>query len=286
MAQSDSIRGKRSRLAFPIGLLAVILAIVGAVTVISRGVSAVRSITDDTAQKNAYAKMLRPVVMFDPDTFDDIKQASVPQLVNSAIWALLMDESSADQYDYSEGEKVGILIPQQEVEAKFILLFGTEIDLASLHSTVDMSEYDITYDAALKSYIIPITGIDSAYTPMVYDIDRQGSSVILTVGYIGNEAWVQLEDGEFSAPEPDKYMKITLRENANGSQYIAAIQSVDGQEIAQTTAVQTSAAPAETTSAVTTAAPETSAADEPSSGEDDTSGEEDSTDEEETAEEE
>lgn len=274
MAQSDSSRGRRSRFAFPVGLLAIILAVIGAVTVINRGISAVRSITDDTAQKKVYANMLKPVVMFDPDTFDDIKQANTSQLVNSAIWALLMDESSADQYEYSEGDTVGILIPQEEVEAKFIYLFGTEIDIASQHSTVDMSEYDITYDAAQKSYIIPITGIESAYTPIVYDIDRQGSSVILTVGYIGNEAWVQLEDGEFSAPEPDKFMKITLRENVN-SQYIAAIQSVDGQEIVQATAVQPSAAPVTTTAATTV--PETTSAAEETTDEDETSGEDETT---------
>jgi asparagine N-glycosylation enzyme membrane subunit Stt3 len=98
-----------------------------------------------------------------------------------------------------------------------------------------MSEYEITYDAALKSYILSITGVESAYTPKVYDIEKQGSSKILSVGYIGSLAWAQIEDGQYTAPEPDKYMKITLRERSGGMMYVSSIQAVDGQEVIGTT---------------------------------------------------
>jgi RNA polymerase sigma factor (sigma-70 family) len=93
-----------------------------------------------------------------------------------------------------------------------------------------MSAFDITYDAALKSYILPITGIESAYTPKVYEIEEKGSSVILSVGYINNKAWAQVADDGYTTPEPDKYMKITLRERSGGM-YVASIQAVDGQEV-------------------------------------------------------
>lgn len=225
---------KKNKLAFPIGIIAGILAVIGLISVISFTVDTVKNLTDKTAEKQEYEKFLAPVVMFDPDPFDDLTQADVPQLLNSAVWALLMSEDGADKYPYSEGETFGIVVPQADIEQYFISLFGTEIDIASLHASTDMSEYDITYDAALKSYILPITGIESAYTPKVYEIDKQGKSVILSVGYIGNEAWVQIADGEYAAPEPDKYMKITLRERSEGM-YISSIQATDGQEVIGTT---------------------------------------------------
>mgnify|MGYP003413041886 CR=1 FL=1 len=226
---------KKNRLAFPIGMLAIILAVIGFITVISFSVKTVNSLTDKTAEKQEYEEMLTPVVMFDPDPFDDLTQADVSQLLNSAVWALLMSEDGADKYPYSEGETFGIVVPQADIEQYFISLFGTEIDIASMHSSIDMSEYDITYDAALQSYILPITGVESAYTPKVYDIKKQGSSLILSVGYIGNKAWVQVADGEYTAPEPDKYMKITLRERSGGIMYVSSIQSADGQEVIGTT---------------------------------------------------
>ena len=225
----------KNKLAFPIGIIAGILAIVGLITVINFAIGTVNDFTDKTAEKAEYEKMLKPVVMFDPDPFDDLTQADVSQLLNSAVWSLLMSEEGADKYPYSEGETFGIVVPQADIENHFVSLFGTEIDIASLHSSIDMSEYEITYDAALQSYILPITGVESAYTPKVYEIEKQGSSKILSVGYIGNLAWAQIEDGEYIAPEPDKYMKITLRERSGGLMYVSSIQSVDGQEVIGTT---------------------------------------------------
>ncbi len=226
---------KKNKLAFPVGVIAAILAIIGLITVVKFSVDTVQNLTDKTAEKKEYEEMLKPVVLFDPDPFDDLTQADVSQLLNSAVWALLMSEDGADKYPYSEGENFGIIVPQADIEKYFVSLFGTEIDIASMHSSIDMSDYDIIYDAALKSYILPITGVESAYTPKIYDIEEQGSSLILSVGYIGNSAWVQVADGEYTAPEPDKYMKITLRERSGGMMYVSSIQSTDGQEVIGTT---------------------------------------------------
>lgn len=226
---------KKNKLAFPLGVFTIILAIIGLITVVGFSVDTVKNLTDKTALKKEYEQMLKPVVLFDPDPFDDLTQADVSQLLNSAVWSLLMSENGESRYNYSEGESFGIVVPQADIETHFIRLFGTEIDIASMHSSIDMSAYDIIYDAALKSYILPITGVETAYTPKVYDIEEQGSSHILSVGYIGNSAWVQVADGEYTAPEPDKYMKITLRERSSGEKYVASIKSADGNEVIGTT---------------------------------------------------
>lgn len=252
---------KKNKLAFPVGIIAAILAVIGLITVIRFSADTFRNLTENAEEKKAYEKMLAPVVMFDPDPFDDLTQADVSQLLNSAVWALLMSDEGADKYPYSEGENFGIVVPQADIENFFVGLFGNEIDIASMHSSIDMSEYDISYDAAIKSYILPITGIESAYTPKVYEIEKQGSSLILSVGYIGNKAWVQISDGEFAAPEPDKFMKITLRER-DGVKYIASIQATDVQEVIGTTE-RREEIPEETTTLpateTTTSAPLTSA---------------------------
>lgn len=227
-------KAKKNKLAFPVGVIAAVLAVIGLITVIRFSADTVKNLTNNSAEKAEFEKMLAPVVMFDPDPFDDLTQADVSQLLNSAVWALLMSDEGADKYPYSEGENIGIIVPQADIEKYFVSLFGNEIDIASMHSSLDMSEYDISYDAALKSYILPITGIESAYTPKVYDIEKKGSSLILSVGYIGNKAWVQIADGEFAAPEPDKFMKITLRER-DGGRYISSIQATDVQEVIGTT---------------------------------------------------
>lgn len=259
MAKAKKSKGGKNSLAFPIGVIASILALVGLITVISFGINTVKNISDKTAEKKEYETILAPVVMFDPDPFDDLTQADVSQLLNCAVWSLLMSPEGTDKYSYSEGENFGLEVPQKDIETHFINLFGTEIDIASMFSSIDMSEYDILYDAALQSYILPITGVESAYTPKVYSIEKQGNSDILTVGYIGNKAWVQIADGEYQAPEPDKYMKITFRERSGGM-YVSSIQAVDGQEIIGTTERKTEPVTEEATlPPVETTIPEVSA---------------------------
>jgi hypothetical protein len=246
LAKAKKSKGGKNSLAFPIGVIASILALIGLISVISFGINTVKNISDKTAEKKEYETILAPVVMFDPDPFDDLTQADVSQLLNCAVWSLLMSPEGTDKYSYSEGENFGLEVPQKDIETHFINLFGTEIDIASMFSSIDMSEYDILYDAALQSYILPITGVESAYTPKVYSIEKQGNSDILTVGYIGNKAWVQIADGEYQAPEPDKYMKITFRERSGGM-YVSSIQAVDGQEIIGTTERKTEPVTEETT---------------------------------------
>ena len=228
-------KGKKNRLAFPVGIIAGILAIVGLITTVNFAIDTVKKFTDKTFEKAEYEKMLEPVVMFDPDPFDDLTQADVSQLLNCAVWNLLMSEESDSKYSYSQGSVFGLEVPQSDIEASFNKLFGNEIDIASLHSSIDMSEYEITYNAASQSYILPITGVESAYTPKVYEIENQGSSKILSVGYINNLAWAQIEGDELAAPEPDKYMKITLRESSEKELYVASIQAVGVQEVVGTT---------------------------------------------------
>ena len=206
-------RRRKNKAALPIGIIVIVLAVIGLVTVITSAVGFIKANRDDAAEKAKYEEWLKPVVMFDPDTFDDINMADKSQLLYSAVWALLQDENGMSKYPYSQGETIGILVPQADIEKAFISLYGNEIDIASLHSSIDMSGYDITYDAAQKSYILPITGVEAAYTPQVISIEKQGTSTILNVGYIGGRAWADIEDGEYTAPEPDTNTQIISLEN-------------------------------------------------------------------------
>lgn len=240
---------KANRLAVPIGIITTILAVVGLVTVIRSTSSFVKSKALKTEDKQRYEEMLAPVVMFDPDPFDDLTRANKSQLLYSAIWSLLRDEEGMSRYSIEQG---GIKVPQTDVEKAFTALYGKEINIAALHSTIDMANYDITYDSALQSYIIPITGVESAYIPEVTAITKQGSSIILDVGYIGQKAWADVKDGSQEAPQYEKYMKITLRKG-DSDMYIASIQNTDSVEVASklvtTTMPDVSAAASETSEA-------------------------------------
>ena len=233
---------KKSRLAFPLGMLIIIFAIVGIVATGKAGVSLFRDLTDNSAQKEEYEEFLRPVVMYDPDPFDDVRSADITQLVNAAIWSLITQSNSTESFAYSTGDNMGILIPVEPVTAEFIRLFGNEIDIASQYDSIDMSSHDITYDSAQGGFIIPITSLEVAYTPEVYEIEKKANSIILSVGYIGSKAWADVDSDKYVAPQPDKFMKITLRQSDKGY-YIASLQSVNAQEVANAPTVAATVVP-------------------------------------------
>ena len=244
--------------AFPLGLLIAVLALVGVVTVLVAGVSAIRGVVEKSRNFDEYNTLLAPVVMNDPAAFDDLTQADPEQLLDITIWSILRSGLSPDQYDYDDN---GMVIPEADVTAEFARLFGTEV--APQHGTVEGYGYTFAYDATQQTYSIPLTGVVPTYTPRVVDKETRGDTIVLTVGYIGGDQWAQDEQGNMVAPEPDKYMRVTLREGENGY-YISALQNTAAPETATTAAppappattatTAPATAPAGTTAAQTTGA--------------------------------
>lgn len=239
--------------AFPLGLLIAVLALVGVVTVLVAGVSAIRGVVEKSKNFDEYNTLLAPVVMNDPAAFDDLTQADPEQLLDITIWSILRSGLSPDQYDYDDN---GMVIPEADVTAEFVRLFGTEV--APQHGTVEGYGYTFAYDATQQTYSIPLTGVVPTYTPRVVDKETRGDTIVLTVGYIGGDQWAQDEQGNMVAPEPDKYMRVTLREGENGY-YISALQNTAAPETATTAAPPAPTAPPATTVPATAPAGTTAA---------------------------
>ena len=216
------------KLAFPMGLLVTILAIIGLVTVVFSAVKGIDDIIDKSQKFEEYEKMLTPVVLIAPDTFDDITKAPMNQLVEISIWSLLKSDISPDTYE-STGE--GLLIPKEDIEAQFVKLFGTEV--TPVHGTIEGYGMDFKFDSEKGTYTVPLTGVTPLYTPDVIEKTTLPNSIVLTVACLAGDGWEQGENGEMKAPIPDKHLKITLREK-DGAYYISAIQNTSTPEIATT----------------------------------------------------
>lgn len=217
-------RKKKSRWAFPLGLLIFALAIIGIITIGKYSVAKIASFFDDSEQIAYYNEYLVPVVANDPVPFDDINSARPENLIDISVWALLRSNLNPDQYEYEGGY---MLIPQADVEEMFKSLFGT--DVKPIHQTVIGYGYEFTYDQGEMLYRIPLTNMSPIYTPRVIDISKKSSSVILTVAYISSDGWVQDTQGNFVAPSPDKYVTITLRD-ISGTFYLSALQARNAPE--------------------------------------------------------
>lgn len=266
MAKKAKTHKRRRGSSFVIGTLLLLFAAFGIFKAGQLGVDKLQSLLNGSARFTEYENFLEPFVVIDPAPFDDVSGADPTDLLDASISALIFNSDKMNTYEVFEGEITGLLVPQTDVETYFVQLFGTEI--AMVHQSVADSFYNVVYNSEKKAYIIPITSVDPLYTPKVYNAEKTGSSVTLTVGYIIGSEWAQLERGKYTAPDPAKFMKITLREDGN-SYHIGSLRN---SEAADTVDPAKTTAPS-TTQAVTTASPmesdltESASASEPSSGE-------------------
>ncbi len=226
MAKKQNKSGHK--LAFPIGLVVVLLAAIGFVTVVVAGVNGIDTAIEKTKKYEEYEKLLTPIVLIDPDTFDDITKADMSQLMEITLWSLLKNDVAPDTFESNDN---GLSIPKKVVEEEFVELFGKEIK--PTHSTIEGYGIDFVYDNVMEAYTVPLTGVTPIYTPDVIDISKRTDTVVLTVACLSGDAWEQGENGEMVAPTPDKYIKITLREN-EGNLFISAIQNTTAPEVATT----------------------------------------------------
>lgn len=216
---------KKSPLYFTVGLIVIVLALTGLFTVVGFiGDKAQSSIDKNRSEQiKIYEDFIAPVIMNDPETFDDITMADMEQLISISVWSVIGDGADPEKYEYTDG---GLLLPEKEVEEKFVSLFGSEV--APVHSSADGGEgVEFKYSKKKKCYIIPITGISQLYLPDVTDYQEKDNSVILEVGYLASSDWVQDESGNMVPPEAAKNMKITLGKNSDGSFFVKAVQSAD-----------------------------------------------------------
>lgn len=227
------MRGRKDIPGFIVGLVIMIFALLGVLSLISLGVSAVKHGKEEKLRKQyaEYNEFLIPAAAIDIRPFDDITHASMSELVEMSVMSILDSELKPDAYEYADGK---LAIPAAEVEAAFTGFFGTDVKIS--HMTVEGYGYEFTYDATNGVYYIPLTTITPIYTPQVSGIEKKGTSLIVTCGLANASLWTQDKlTGELKAPEPDKYIKVTMR-SIGRQMFISAIQSSGTPETAATLA--------------------------------------------------
>ena len=110
-------KNTKQKLAFPIGLIVVLLAAIGLATVVVAGVKGVGTAIDKSRHFEEYEKYFTPVVLIDPDTFDDITKADMSQLMEISLWSLLKSDVDPNSFESNDN---GLAIPKSAVEKEFV----------------------------------------------------------------------------------------------------------------------------------------------------------------------
>lgn len=221
---------RRHKGSFLLGFIVMAFAVFGIVEAVRLSVDKFSDVSAGSSKNAEYEEFLEPFVVIDPSPFDDVSSADTVDLLDAAVSALIFNSDKINTYEVFEGEVTGLLVPEADVESFFVHLFGNETSLS--HTAVTDSFYGVVYNSEKKAYIIPITSVDPLYTPKIYDVQKTGSSITLTVGYIIGSEWAQIENGKYTAPSPAKYMNITLREDSGGY-HIGSLSNTSSPDVAE-----------------------------------------------------
>ena len=234
----NTMSRRRHRSMVTIGVSVFLLAVVGAFTIISLCFNLTGMVLDNTAQKRKLEHFIRPVIMFDPLTFESPETADPLMLLRSSVWSALI---SKGRDGLAKDDVSNVILPKSDVDVQAAKLFGSGVKLQhqSFGNEYEMNYY--IYNAEKEVYEIQMSAEMSVYTAKILDIKNNGDIYKLDVGYLppGN-IWYTDAEGNIYEPEPDKIMEMELRKVKDGYNILALRDGPDTQLQPQPSAPQAS----------------------------------------------
>ena len=197
---------KRKRpIAAILGFLIMLFTIIGLVTTVVGAVNLVKGWFDDSDKYIEYERAIYPVVMFDPVPFSNITVADPTMLLQSSMWAVLLNE---DTNKYATDEIGFMLIPSLDLDVWCKKMFGDTVQLS--HATIDSDMTSFYFNEDTKMYHVPANASVVHYTPAVRGAVKNGEQTILTVDYMSPMSIASNIFKTDEVPVPDKTMYYVL----------------------------------------------------------------------------
>lgn len=223
-------RRGRLRYAAPLGFLVLLLACIGAVSVVVGAVQLAVRLSDDTPLREELYDFLNPVMQFCPSDFTDASEDEQNALLLSAVYRVTEAErirqlrEKDDNCSYPLDETGWRMqIPQAEIEESFAFLFG---DKKPTHASVG----EIEYVADKKIYSVPLTINTSGYTPVLGSIKKKGDTYAVQVTYVAN-ADIEVDEKGNNIPPSfsmGKYTQLyTVLRGEDDALTLLSVESVD-----------------------------------------------------------
>ena len=207
------------RMYYLIGVSFTIMSIIGLIFTANLCVNTIKRFTDNTAQKERFAKYIYPLVVTDMPPYESVENLSDEHIITAAIWDLIM---FGELNKYESNFDV-ITVPAIDIERHATKLFGEKLTFN--HKTFMASSINFYYDDEIKSYNIPISPTYYSYIPEIERIEKDGKKFILLVAYKRDTpSWLTVREDknlnaskyiEYIILEEDNNYKITSLENVS-----------------------------------------------------------------------
>ena len=215
----EEVRFRRHKYVAPVGIVFLLLAAVGLVTVCVFCVRFTQRLLDNSAEKARFEQVITPVLMLDPVPFGSAADADPLFLLQSSLWSALLGDKR-ESYQANEDSLGRIPVPASDVDVAAARLYG---DVKLEHQSFTVNYVDnYVYDEDTKTYYVQVTGQVGLYTPNVEEIVKKGNQYTLLVGYVPPiDVWRQCAAGKTERPQSDKWMYYDLERVGDHYQILA-----------------------------------------------------------------
>ena len=158
----EEVRFRRHKYVAPVGIVFLLLAAVGLVTVCVFCVRFTQRLLDNSAEKARFEQVITPVLMLDPVPFGSAADADPLFLLQSSLWSALLGDKR-ESYQANEDSLGRIPVPASDVDVAAARLYG---DVKLEHQSFTVNYVDnYVYDEDTKTYYVQVTGQVGLYTP-------------------------------------------------------------------------------------------------------------------------
>lgn len=165
-----------------------------------------------------YSDFILPVVMQDPDFFDEINLPDEEMVLNAAIW----DCSMNNKENVCSDEDGSIILSEDDVNKSIEKLFGRYINTDKA-KYVKNKEYTFKKDEN-RYFVKAISGTDR-FAPYILGSYNDGADLVLNVGYFC--PMDSFDENMNFLPEEriEKNATFRLKKGFNGNYYISSVSS-------------------------------------------------------------
>ena len=210
---SGSKNNKKQSRFFKLFLISLFLAIFSIAFVMAVGFFTFR---EEAVNLKKFDNIILPVVMQNPEPFNEKNPPSPQTVINSAVWDAAMNNQEVISDEFGR-----VILSKDEVNKSANRLFNMDIDFNGIENSKD--NFYIFQPEKNDFLVSAISGTDN-FVPHTVNFCKKGSEIILKVGYVVPANGFNSNMTLLSENKVEKYMQYHLKKNkSTGKYFISAV---------------------------------------------------------------
>ena len=266
----ESVHRGRYRFAAWIGLVVILFAIIGMISVVVLGVNLIRNATDHTELMNELHDFAYPISYYQPTAFDELEEADSDKLLLAAVYKITKAEEvrqlreNTGEFSYELDEEARLIIPTETITEAYKTLFGKDAEPVFNTIGSDSQSYaQFFYDAENNCMHVPwiYSTSSSLYVTVADDITLRSNTARVRIGYVLHTALGYDDFGnrlQPTAKQASYFQWYVFQQDAEDNWYLTAVENEatagDSTTVSTTTTTTTGSTTTTTAGTTTTTA--------------------------------